>query len=98
MQSSDAPAYRRAAGTTITWHNLGPSHLEASKFRACEDLSVNNRGLLGDRKNIEPLRFQKNPHASFSDLPRRVGTSNPAVKERVLRLEESGIVTGWARN
>src|SRR5262249_60454392 len=57
---------------------------------------MNNRGLLGDRKNIELLRLlQKNPRASISDLARRVGMSNPAVKERVLRLEESGILAGY---
>ena len=57
---------------------------------------MNNRGLLADRKNIELLRLlQQNPRASISDLARRVGMSNPAVKERVLRLEESGVVTGY---
>lgn len=57
---------------------------------------MNNKGLLGDRKNIELLRLlQKDPRASISDLARRVGMSNPAVKERVLRLEESGVVKGY---
>lgn len=57
---------------------------------------MNNRGILGDRKNIELLRLlQKNPRASISDLARRVGMSNPAIKERVLRLEESGILAGY---
>lgn len=59
-------------------------------------MSMNNKGLLGDRKNIELLRLlQKDPRASISDLARRVGMSNPAVKERVLRLEESGVVKGY---
>lgn len=57
---------------------------------------MNNRALLGDPTNIELLRLlQKDPRASISDLARRVGMSNPAVKERVLRLEESGIVAGY---
>src|SRR5262249_5605171 len=57
---------------------------------------MNNRGLLGDRKNIELLRLlQKNPRASISHLARRVGMSNPAVKERVLPFEEKGVVTGY---
>lgn len=56
---------------------------------------MNNRAL-GDPTNIELLRLlQKDPRASISDLARRVGMSNPAVKERVLRLEESGIVAGY---
>jgi Lrp/AsnC family leucine-responsive transcriptional regulator len=57
---------------------------------------MNNRGLLGDPTNLELLRLlQNNPRASISDLARRVRMSNPAVKERVLRLEESGIVSGY---
>lgn len=32
--ASDVRAYRRAAGETITWHNLGPGPLEASEFRS----------------------------------------------------------------
>jgi len=57
---------------------------------------MNNRGLLGDPTNLELLRLlQNNPRTSISDLARRVRMSNPAVKERVLRLEESGIVSGY---
>ena len=43
---------------------------------------MNNRGLLGDPKNIELLRLlQKNPRASISDLARRVAF--PALLERL---------------
>ena len=57
---------------------------------------MNNGGLLGDPTNLDLLRLlQKDPRASISDLARRVGMSNPAVKERVLRLEESGTVAGY---
>jgi Lrp/AsnC family leucine-responsive transcriptional regulator len=57
---------------------------------------MNNGGLLGDPTNLELLRLlQNNPRTSISDLARRVRMSNPAVKERVLRLEESGIVSGY---
>ena len=52
--------------------------------------------LLADRKNIEILRLlQKKPRAPISELARKIGMSNPAVKERVLRLEESGILEGY---
>ena len=57
---------------------------------------MNNGGLLGDPTNLDLLRLlQKNPRISISDLARRVEMSNPAVKERVLRLEESGTVAGY---
>jgi len=57
---------------------------------------MNNGGLLGDPTNVELLRLlENNPRASISDLARRVGMSNPAVKERIIRLEESGIVAGY---
>ena len=57
---------------------------------------MNNGGLLGDATNLELLRLlENNPRSSISELARRVGMSNPAVKERVIRLEESGIVAGY---
>jgi|SRR5579862_50390 len=57
---------------------------------------MNSKGLLADGKNVVLLRLlQKNPRAPISQLARRVGMSNPAVKERILRLEESGILAGY---
>lgn len=57
---------------------------------------MNNKGILADHKNLELLRLlQKNPRASISELARRIRMSNPAVKERVVRLEESGILSGY---
>ncbi|HWR16877.1 MAG TPA: Lrp/AsnC family transcriptional regulator [Terriglobales bacterium] len=57
---------------------------------------MKNKGILTDPKNIELLRLlQKNPRAPISKLARKIGMSNPAVKERVLRLEESGILAGF---
>src|SRR5262249_56604412 len=55
-----------------------------------------NGGLLNDPKNLELLRLlEKNPRAPISQLARRIGMSNPAVKERMLRLEENGILAGF---
>jgi Lrp/AsnC family transcriptional regulator, leucine-responsive regulatory protein len=52
--------------------------------------------LIADRKNVSLLRLlEKNPRAPISHLARRIGMSNPAVKERILRLEESGILAGY---
>ncbi|MEU6645616.1 Lrp/AsnC family transcriptional regulator [Saccharomonospora sp. NPDC046836] len=39
--------------------------------------------------------LQANSRLSFSELSRRVHLSPPAVAERVRRLEESGIITGY---
>lgn len=57
---------------------------------------MNNKATLTDHKNLELLRLlQKNPRAPISQLARRVGMSNPAAKERIVRLEESGILAGY---
>jgi Lrp/AsnC family transcriptional regulator, leucine-responsive regulatory protein len=57
---------------------------------------MTNKALLADDKNLALLRLlEKNPRAPVSQLARRVGMSSPAVKERILRLEESGILTGY---
>jgi Lrp/AsnC family transcriptional regulator, leucine-responsive regulatory protein len=57
---------------------------------------MNNKGLLSDHKNVSLLRLlEKNPRAPISQLARRIGMSNPAVKERLLRLEEAGILAGY---
>lgn len=39
--------------------------------------------------------LQEDARVSFSELGRRVGLSSPAVAERVRRLEEAGIITGY---
>ena len=57
---------------------------------------MNDKGLLDDDKNLALLRLlEKNPRAPISQLARRIGMSDPAVKERILRLEESGILAGY---
>jgi Lrp/AsnC family leucine-responsive transcriptional regulator len=60
------------------------------------ELMSNLNELLRDDKNIEILNLlHKNPRSSVAELARQVGMSNPAVKERVLRLEESGVIAGY---
>lgn len=57
---------------------------------------MNNKGILADQKNLALLRLlEKNPRAPVSHLARKIGMSNPAVKERILRLEETGVLTGY---
>jgi Lrp/AsnC family leucine-responsive transcriptional regulator len=49
-----------------------------------------------DRTGRQLLReLQTNARLSFSELGRRVGLSTPAVVERMRRLEEAGLVTGY---
>ena len=52
--------------------------------------------LLEDSRNQKLLAaLMKNPRAPVSALARRVGLSAPAVRERLLRLEEAGVIKGW---
>ena len=52
--------------------------------------------LLRDPRNLELLRLLlDDPRMSTSELARRVGMSAPAVRERVLRLEEAGVIAGY---
>lgn len=39
--------------------------------------------------------LQKNARQSFAEIGRQVGLSTPAVAERVHRLEEAGVITGY---
>jgi len=49
-----------------------------------------------DAKNIALLRqLQADPRQPMSELARRVGMSGPAVRERVQRLEDAGIIRGY---
>src|SRR5438034_497854 len=57
---------------------------------------MNNKVIASDSKNIEIVRLlQKNPRMSIAELARKIGMSNPAAKERVLRLEKSGLIAGY---
>src|SRR5690349_9527942 len=42
---------------------------------------------------LEELR--REPRLTMAELGRRVGLSSPAVTERVRRLEEAGVITGY---
>src|SRR2546430_16886715 len=59
------------------------------------DIPVNIKEILEDHKNIEILKLlQRNPRMSIAELARKIKMSNPAAKERVRRLEESGVIAG----
>jgi Lrp/AsnC family leucine-responsive transcriptional regulator len=49
-----------------------------------------------DRKNVELLRhLNDDPQIGVAELARRIGMSAPAVRERLQRLKESGVVRGY---
>ena len=48
---------------------------------------------LRDARNVKLLRLlSEDPRISVSELARRIGMSPPAVRERMQRLEESGVI------
>jgi Lrp/AsnC family leucine-responsive transcriptional regulator len=52
--------------------------------------------LLFDQRNVKLLRLLRaDPRMSLSALARRVGMSAPAVRERIARLEEAGVIRGY---
>ncbi len=54
-----------------------------------------NEGLL-DATNLRLLsELQEDARTSLAELGRRVGLSSPAVAERVRRLEDEGVITGY---
>jgi Lrp/AsnC family leucine-responsive transcriptional regulator len=58
-------------------------------------MSLHSEALLDDI-NWKLLRLlQQNARSSFSELGRAVGLSPPAVAERVRRLEEAGVISGY---
>jgi Lrp/AsnC family leucine-responsive transcriptional regulator len=52
--------------------------------------------LLLDARNVELLRLLAGtPRMGISELARRVGMSAPAVRERIQRLEEAGVIKAY---
>ncbi|WP_343712572.1 Lrp/AsnC family transcriptional regulator [Inquilinus sp.] len=52
--------------------------------------------LLADERNLALIRLlQAEPRLGTAELARRIGMSAPAVRERLLRLEEAGVIRGW---
>jgi Lrp/AsnC family leucine-responsive transcriptional regulator len=52
--------------------------------------------LLRDARNVSLLELlQADPRTSISELARRIGMSAPAAKERLVRLEEAGVIRGY---
>jgi Lrp/AsnC family leucine-responsive transcriptional regulator len=52
--------------------------------------------LLADARNLALLRLLRaDPRMPLSQLARQVGLSAPAARERIQRLEESGVIAGY---
>ena len=52
--------------------------------------------LLRDTRNLALLRLlSADPRMGAAELARRIGMSAPAVRERLLRLEEAGVIAGY---
>ena len=59
-------------------------------------MAVNQRQNGLDDANICLIaELQQDARLSFAELGRRVGLSSPAVAERLARLEEDGVITGY---
>jgi Lrp/AsnC family transcriptional regulator, leucine-responsive regulatory protein len=59
-------------------------------------MSVKASKLLGDPVNVDLLRrLVADPRITTSELARCIGMSAPAVRERVQRLEEAGVIAGY---
>ena len=58
--------------------------MSVETFEALDDV---NRSLLAE--------LQEDARLSVAELGRRVGLSSPAVADRLRRLEESGVITGY---
>jgi len=59
-------------------------------------LNLQRSELLRDPRNVELLALLgDNPRFGISALARRIGMSAPAVRERILRLEDAGVIRGY---
>ncbi|HZS77224.1 MAG TPA: Lrp/AsnC family transcriptional regulator [Ktedonobacteraceae bacterium] len=58
-------------------------------------MTLENEKLLDETGWRILQELQENARLSFSELGQRVGLSSPAVAERVRRLEDAGIITGY---
>jgi Lrp/AsnC family transcriptional regulator, leucine-responsive regulatory protein len=67
-------------------------------FEMKENGGENNRSrnAVADPKNLELLRaLQADPRLPVSAMARQIGMSAPAVRERLQRLEDLGVISGY---
>lgn len=67
-----------------------------SKQPTIRDFDLRKNGSLLDEVNLRLLdELASDARLSTADLSRRVGMSAPAVRERLTRLEEAGVIRGY---
>ena len=74
----------------LSHRKLGPPGLDSSKGRALGST------MQLDKKNRLILEaLQQDARQSLAALGKRIGLSQPAISERVKKLEEAGVITGY---
>lgn len=65
------------------------------ELKAKDGIRLQISDLLRDARNVRILALlQSDPRLGISELARRVGMSAPAIRERIQRLEEAGVIRG----
>jgi Lrp/AsnC family transcriptional regulator, leucine-responsive regulatory protein len=64
--------------------------------KASSDAGSTDDGLLDATNRLLIAELQADARLSLAELGRRVALSSPAVAERLRRLEEAGVVTGYS--
>lgn len=65
-------------------------------MKGFDALKLQCSDLLLDQRNLTLLRLLRaDARMSLSELARRIGMSAPAVRERLARLEEGGVIQGY---
>ncbi|WNG37343.1 Lrp/AsnC family transcriptional regulator [Archangium violaceum] len=90
MRAKVAKVSRRIEG-----RNPGRTALRRAETKVAEPVRLRNESGL-DATDWRLLReLEHDGRASLAELGRRVGLSAPAVSERMRRLEEAGVITGY---
>jgi len=59
-------------------------------------LRLQRTELLQDERNVALLKLLRDdPRMSVSELARKIGMSAPAIRERLFKLEEAGVIRGY---
>lgn len=78
-----------------TVKSKGSSVFGRSKLREKCSMALENEKLLDETGWHLLHELQQHARLSFSELGQRVGLSSPAVAERVRKMEDAGIITGY---
>jgi Lrp/AsnC family leucine-responsive transcriptional regulator len=79
-----------------TWEDEGKDWEMTQHLRNEQVFTYNPSSELLDDTNIQLLQeLQRDPRLTMAELGRRIGMSSPAVTERVRRMEEARVITGY---